>query len=50
MSNKNKLINYGKHSIDNEDIDIVVKTLQSDFINQGPKIPLFEKYKKILWG
>ena len=50
MPIKNKLINYGKHSIDNEDIDIVVKTLQSDFITQGPKIPLFENAIKNYCG
>lgn len=42
MSSKNKSINYGRHSISNSDIETVIKTLKSDFITQGPKIPLFE--------
>ncbi len=47
MSKKIKFINYGRHSIDDDDIKAVVKTLKSDFITQGPTIPLFEdKIKK----
>ncbi len=42
MPKYNKLINYGKQSIDDFDIEAVIKTLKSDFITQGPKVPLFE--------
>jgi UDP-4-amino-4,6-dideoxy-N-acetyl-beta-L-altrosamine transaminase len=36
-------IPYGKQDITPEDIDVVVKTLQSDFLTQGPKIKEFEE-------
>ncbi len=39
----NKLIPYGKQSIDKSDIDAVIEVLQSDFITTGPKISEFEK-------
>ena len=39
----NKMIPYGKQSIDKSDIDAVIAVLQSDFITTGPKIPEFEK-------
>ncbi len=35
-------IPYGKQEITNEDISEVIKTLQSDFLTQGPKILEFE--------
>ena len=38
-----KPIPYGKQFISQDDIDAVVKTLQSDFLTQGPKIAEFEK-------
>ena len=38
-----KFLPYGKQTIDDEDIEEVVKTLKSDFITQGPKIEEFEK-------
>lgn len=38
-----KFLPYGKQTIDDEDINEVVKTLKSDFITQGPKIEEFEK-------
>nr|WP_296807604.1 UDP-4-amino-4,6-dideoxy-N-acetyl-beta-L-altrosamine transaminase [uncultured Methanobrevibacter sp.] len=38
-----KFLPYGKQTIDDNDIDEVVKTLKSDFITQGPKIEEFEK-------
>lgn len=38
-----KFLPYGKQTIDDEDIEEVVKTLRSDFITQGPKIEEFEK-------
>jgi len=37
------VIPYGKQDINQADIDSVVDVLQSDFLTQGPKIPLFEK-------
>jgi UDP-4-amino-4,6-dideoxy-N-acetyl-beta-L-altrosamine transaminase len=36
-------IPYGKQSIDQLDIDVVVQTLESDFLTTGPKILEFEK-------
>ena len=38
-----KFLPYGKQSIDDEDIEEVVKTLKSPLITQGPKIEEFEK-------
>lgn len=37
------MIPYGKQDISQEDIDTVVEVLKSDFLTQGPQIPLFEK-------
>lgn len=36
------MIPYGKQEILQVDIDAVVEVLQSDFLTQGPKVPLFE--------
>ncbi len=36
-------IPYGKQNISQQDIDAVVNVLQSDFLTQGPQVPLFEK-------
>lgn len=36
-------IPYGQHHIDKNDIDSVIKVLNSNFITQGPQVPLFEK-------
>ncbi len=38
-----KIIPYGRQSIEKDDIDAVVNTLQSDFLTQGPKVLEFEK-------
>ena len=38
-----KFLPYGKQTIDDEDINEVVKTLMSPLITQGPKIEEFEK-------
>ena len=38
-----KAIPYGRQNITEEDIQAVVKTLQSDYLTQGPKIQEFEK-------
>jgi UDP-4-amino-4,6-dideoxy-N-acetyl-beta-L-altrosamine transaminase len=37
-----KKIPYGRHSIDQNDIDAVVSTLQSDYLTQGPMVKEFE--------
>ena len=37
------MITYGKQDINQADIDSVVSVLQSDFLTQGPQVPLFEK-------
>ena len=37
-----KKIPYGRQSINEEDINEVVKVLQSDFLTQGPKVKEFE--------
>jgi UDP-4-amino-4,6-dideoxy-N-acetyl-beta-L-altrosamine transaminase len=37
------VIPYGKQDISQADIDSVVNVLQSDFLTQGPQVPLFEK-------
>ncbi|WP_369693472.1 UDP-4-amino-4,6-dideoxy-N-acetyl-beta-L-altrosamine transaminase [Methanobrevibacter thaueri] len=38
-----KFLPYGKQTIDDEDIEEVIKTLKSPLITQGPKIEEFEK-------
>ncbi len=40
---QNKFIPYGRQKISEEDISAVLKTLKSDFLTQGEKVPLFEK-------
>jgi len=37
------MIPYGKQSINQEDINAVINVLKSDFLTQGPMVPLFEK-------
>jgi UDP-4-amino-4,6-dideoxy-N-acetyl-beta-L-altrosamine transaminase len=37
------VIPYGKHDINQADIDSVVNALKSDFLTQGPQVPLFEQ-------
>ena len=37
------MVNYGKQSIDNDDINAVIEALKSDFLTQGPIIDIFEK-------
>ncbi|MEZ9645224.1 UDP-4-amino-4,6-dideoxy-N-acetyl-beta-L-altrosamine transaminase [Vibrio sp. 10N.261.52.C2] len=37
------MIPYGKQDINSDDIKSVVDVLTSDFLTQGPKVPLFEK-------
>ncbi|SFJ77655.1 UDP-4-amino-4,6-dideoxy-N-acetyl-beta-L-altrosamine transaminase [Halobacillus dabanensis] len=40
---RNTLLPYGRQSIDDQDIEAVVATLQSDYITTGPEIDAFEK-------
>ena len=37
------MIPYSRQDINQEDIDAVVDVLKSDFLTQGPQVPLFEK-------
>ncbi|MDX1352026.1 MAG: UDP-4-amino-4,6-dideoxy-N-acetyl-beta-L-altrosamine transaminase [Thiomicrorhabdus sp.] len=37
------MIPYGKQDISQADIDAVVDVLKSDYLTQGPQVPLFEK-------
>ena len=37
------VIPYGKHSVNDEDIDAVVNVLRNEFLTQGRQVPLFEK-------
>jgi UDP-4-amino-4,6-dideoxy-N-acetyl-beta-L-altrosamine transaminase len=37
------MIPYGRQDINQADIDVVVEVLRSDFLTQGPVVPLFEK-------
>lgn len=37
------MINYSRQYIDNKDIKNVIKTLKSDYLTTGPKVPSFEK-------
>lgn len=37
------MIPYGRQDITQADIDAVVKVLHSDFLTQGPQVPLFEE-------
>lgn len=37
------MIPYGKQNISQEDIDAVVQVLRSDYLTQGPVIPMFER-------
>ena len=37
------MIPYGRQHITQDDIDSVTEILKSDFLTQGPQVPLFEK-------
>lgn len=41
------MIPYGKQEITQFDIDAVVNVLKSDFLTQGPQVPLFEQSIKV---
>ncbi|CAN1513584.1 WecE Predicted pyridoxal phosphate-dependent enzyme apparently involved in regulation of cell wall biogenesis [Methylophilaceae bacterium] len=36
-------IHYARQNINQEDIDAVIKVLKSDFLTQGPSVPIFEE-------
>ena len=36
------MIPYGKQDISDDDIEAVIDVLKSDFLTQGPKVPIFE--------
>ncbi|MGE8421559.1 MAG: DegT/DnrJ/EryC1/StrS family aminotransferase, partial [Sphingobacterium siyangense] len=38
----NQVIPYGRQHITEEDIQVVIDTLKSDYLTQGPKIKEFE--------
>jgi UDP-4-amino-4,6-dideoxy-N-acetyl-beta-L-altrosamine transaminase len=40
---KHQYIPYGRQEITQNDVDEVVEVLNSDFLTQGPKVPLFEQ-------
>lgn len=40
---KNKIIPYGRQNITEEDIQVVIDALKSDYLTQGPKIAEFEE-------
>ena len=42
-----KTISYGKQTIDQSDIDAVVKVLEGDWLTQGPAVENFEMDLKI---
>lgn len=44
------MIPYGKQDINQADIDAVVDVLKSDFLTQGPQVPLFEEALKNYTG
>lgn len=44
------MIPYGRQDINQSDIDAVVEVLQSDYLTQGPQVPLFEKIVKDYCG
>ncbi len=37
------MIPYGRQDVSQQDIDAVIKVLQSDFLTQGPQVPAFEQ-------
>ena len=44
------MIPYGKQDISQQDIDAVVEALKSDFLTQGPQVPIFENTLTSLTG
>ena len=43
MKSISKILSYGRHYLDEDDIRSVVNVLKSDFLTQGPLIEIFEK-------
>ena len=37
------MLSYGKQSINQNDIDSVIEVLKSDFLTQGPQVPILKK-------
>ena len=37
------MIPYSRQKISKKEIDAVTQVLKSDFLTQGPKLPIFEK-------
>lgn len=46
MSNPKITIPYSKQDISDRDVKAVIETLHSNFLTQGPKVPLFEQRVK----
>ena len=44
------MISYGKQSIDQFDIDVVVEVLKGDWLTQGPAVETFENDLKSYFG
>ena len=44
------MLSYGKQSIDQCDIDAVIKVLKSDWLTQGPAVEIFESDLKDYFG
>lgn len=40
---KSTFIPYGRQSLDQADVDAILEVLSSDFLTQGPTVPLFEE-------
>jgi len=40
---RSNMLPYGKHVIEEDDIQVVVETLRSDWLTTGPKVPEFEE-------
>ena len=38
-----KKINYGRQTINDDDIDAIIKVLKSELLTQGPQVDKFEK-------
>lgn len=43
MKNPKDIIPYGRQQISDDDVKAVTDVLKSDFLTQGPQVPLFEK-------
>ena len=44
------MISYGKQSIDQSDIDVVINVLKSDWLTQGPEVERFEEALRTKFG